>query len=1370
MATSITSPPSDQTETATSNCSDTSLNLKFVLTNLKNFVQNSLSTENYSVWRSQIVKICRANGFDLFLDPNAPIPDKTILTSAGISVKNPAYAKWLLIDQNLSAAICATISPPLLPYVLNLDSTSSIWTTLETRFQSTNRSRVIQLKNELHHISLKNSTMLQYLIEIKSIVDKISAAGSNIDPEDVILYILNGLPNSYQSFKTSIRTMLTPLTLDQLYPLLISEEIHLATDAARLTTEADPQHALFANRGRSRRSRGRGYQSENSARNPQNSSPIVCQICLKKGHNASECWHRLNTQYQPRTTKQSNTALLANSHSAHNEWFLDSGASSHMTKSLDNLSIATPYNGSDSITIGDGSSVSIANQGNGLLPTPSRKINLSNILHSPFLNYNLLSISKLTKDNNLAIIFDPSGFRFKDLKTQQIILQGPCREGLYPIQHSANLASNRALHSTTSSIPPWHDWLGHPNQNIIRSIALKNSHLKIDLHKFSCHICNTSKQHKLVFEHSVNKTSSVLDLIHSDVWGPAPMVSNSGFLYYVIFIDDYSRFTWLFPMKQKSEVFNIFVSFKAQVENLTSHKIKRLRTDGGGEYLNKSFNHFLKLHGITHQTSCPYTPEQNGVAERKHRHIVETTRTLLHKASVPYKYWPDTVITSTYLINRMPSPNTHNMSPFELFHKSKPNYDHLRIFGCACFPLISSSLRHKLQPTAKSCIFIGYSDAQKGYKCLDPLNNRIIISRHVTFDEGSFPFAMPQVTHTNKAELISLLLLTPASIGLANQAQNQIIQTTEPSGDIHRPSSTSTLSQSTTISPQIHPPATTTSANTSIHPMVTRQRTGSLKPQSRLNLIHSHMPSMSTADPTSFTEASKNPEWRKAMASEFLALQQQGTWSLVAAPINTSVIGCKWTYRTKLHADGSVARYKARLVAQRNHQEYGLDYYETFSPVAKLPTIRILLTIALYRDWPVHQLDVANAFLHGTLQETIYMKQPKGFEDSTHPTHVCHLHKAIYGLKQAPRQWYNTFTSHLVSMGFQHSVSDPSLLTFIYQSSKIYMLIYVDDILITGDNTELIHNIIHQLNQQFTMKHLGEVHSFPGIEISRKPEQFFLSQKLYAQTILDSVQLGGCNPLANPTCTKLPPKFIAEGLLSDPTTYRRVTGSLQYLTLTRPDISYSVNLLSQHMHQPLDQHIYLLKRLLRYIKGTIEYGIPIIKSNLCLSSFSDADWAGDPVSRKSTSGYCSFLGNTLISWTVKKQTTIARSSTESEYRSLAALTADVIWLRRILNDFGIPQDQPTDIHCDNTSAIALANNPVFHARTKHIEIDHRFVRDHIQQKMIRLIPVSTIDQIADIFTKSLSTPRFQQLRFKLRVIPRPNSLTGDISNTNSNTK
>ncbi|PKU87026.1 Retrovirus-related Pol polyprotein from transposon TNT 1-94 [Dendrobium catenatum] len=1266
--------------------------LKFVVSNLKNIVNTPLSAENYSLWRSQITKILRANAFEQFLDPKIQQPSRFLDTSEGSSIPNPAYRQWVRTDQNLMAAICSTISASVLPYIVNLDSTADLWDTLERRFQSSNRSKVIQLKNELHNITMKNQSMTQYLTDIKSLVDQIAAAGATVDDEDIILYILNGLPQPYQSFKTAIRTMLVPISLDNLYSLLLSEEVNIASDTARAIAKQDPDTALYASRGRGRRNHNNLPQNSNN-RSKTSTSSIICQICNKKGHTTANCWHRMNSQYVPKSGNSSPKAMVAQSEQATTDWYLDSGASSHLTNSLNNLQISAPYTRNDGITVGDGRSVPIAHSGAGILPTPSRKLYLSQLLHIPKLHYNLLSISQLTRDNNISIVFDPLGFTLKDLKTNQVLLKGPCHKGLYPINSLSSGATSTALSATANGSNIWHQRLGHPHKRALETIAKSNPSLNISVSDSICNSCRANKGHKLLFEKSENRSNKILELIHSDVWGPSPVTSNQSFQYYVLFVDDFSRFTWLFPMIHKSEVTNIFINFKAKIENLTSHKIKCLRTDGGTEYVNHHLKQFLIQHGIRHQISCPYTPEQNGMAERKHRHVIETTRKLLFNSSVPYKYWPDAVLTATYLINRMPSPTIKNMSPYERLYHRKPTYGHLRTFGCECFPLTPNHLRHKLQPKAASSVFLGYSDAYKGYKCLDLATNKIHISRHTTFNEQSFPFSK--------------------------------------------------------------------------HPMITRNKSGSLKPRQRLNLFHEQVSSIPASDPTTFNEANKHFEWRQAMAHEFFALQKQGTWQLVSKPSNAPILGCKWTYRTKRHANGSIVTYKARLVALGNHQEFGIDYNETFSPVAKLPTIRILLTVALNNNWPVQQLDVANAFLHGNLSEVVYMTQPKGFEDSSHPEHVCLLKKAIYGLKQAPRQWYNTFTSYLLSIGFTHSKSDPSLLIQHQSDTTIFLLMYVDDILITGNKSEAISHLLQQLNSIFTMKNLGSVNSFLGINITHNTDSYFLSQKSYAQSILQQAFMVNCKSISNPSCTKLPNQFSEDKLLADPVLYRRLTGSLQYLTLTRPDIAYTVNLLSQHMHNPLSQHIFMLKRLLRYIQGTLSFGIPITKSKLTLQSFSDADWAGDPISRKSTSGYCSFLGTTLISWTVKKQHTTARSSTESEYRALAAAAADIIWLRRILSDFNINTDLPTDVYCDNTSAIALANNPVFHARTKHIEIDQHFIRDHIANKAIRLLPISTVDQVADIFTKPLSTPRFQKLRDKLTVSQAP-SVCGGVLEHNNN--
>ncbi|PKU63437.1 Retrovirus-related Pol polyprotein from transposon TNT 1-94 [Dendrobium catenatum] len=415
-----------------------------------------------------------------------------------------------------------------------------------------------------------------------------------------------------------------------------------------------------------------------------------------------------------------------------------------------------------------------------------------------------------------------------------------------------------------------------------------------------------------------------------------------------------------------------------------------------------------------------------------------------------------------------------------------------------------------------------------------------------------------------------------------------------------------------------------------------------------------------------------------------------------------------------------------------------------------MTTIHMLLTVALHHGWPVTQLDVANAFLHGDLADEVYMKQPRGFLDSQHPQYVCKLRKSIYGLKQSPRQWFHKLTHSLQQIGFTFSQSDPSLLLFHQSNARVFVLIYVDDILVTGNDSSHIQRTLSHLKSQFSLKQLGDVLLFLSIQVIKTTYGYFLNQTHYTNDLISTAGFSNCKPATSPARpkSKIPPD---EKVFADPCLFRKLAGSLQYLSITRPDISFAINSICQHMHQPRNCDYLALKRLLRYIKGTAAFGLPITRGSLTLRSYSDADWAADPAERKSISGVCTFLGSTLISWSVKKQTTVARSSIEAEYRSLAVAIMEVLWLRRLALDFSIPQNNATTIHCDNTSAIALANNPVLHARTKHIEIDHHFIRHHITHGNIKIAHICSSDQIADILTKSLPVNRFNYLCSKLTI-------------------
>jgi len=502
------------------------------------------------------------------------------------------------------------------------------------------------------------------------------------------------------------------------------------------------------------------------------------------------------------------------------------------------------------------------------------------------------------------------------------------------------------------------------------------------------------------------------------------------------------------------------------------------------------------------------------------------------------------------------------------------------------------------------------------------------------------------------------------------------------------------------------------------------------------------------------------------MTEEMEALYQNKTWDLVPRIDHMNVIGCKWVFKTKLTSDGNLERLKARLVAKGFHQEEGIDFTETFSPVIKHATIRIVLSIAKMRQWPIHQLDVKNAFLHGTLNETVYMEQPPGFQDSQKPYHVCSLKKSLYGLRQAPRAWFDKFSDFLLEYGFFCSSTDPSLFIYHQQQHTILLLLYVDDIVLTGSSSQMLSTLIQSLSLKFHMKDLGPLHYFLGIEVKQNSDHLFLCQTKYASDLLTRAYMSESKPIATPLSLKQVIMQQDSVALTNPTEYRSLVGALQYLTLTRPDIAYATNLLCQKLQTPTVADLARLKRVLRYIKGTINLGLFIhSQSSLHLYGFSDADWAGCTETRRSTTGFCTYIGSNLISWGAKKQSTVSRSSTEAEYRALASTSAELTWISFVFRDIGCALPFPTHLFCDNKSAIALTANPILHARTKHIEIDFHFVREKVSAGSLTVWYVSSNSQIADIFTKSLSHFTHCQLRTKLGLgVPSTPNLRGNVRN------
>jgi hypothetical protein len=488
------------------------------------------------------------------------------------------------------------------------------------------------------------------------------------------------------------------------------------------------------------------------------------------------------------------------------------------------------------------------------------------------------------------------------------------------------------------------------------------------------------------------------------------------------------------------------------------------------------------------------------------------------------------------------------------------------------------------------------------------------------------------------------------------------------------------------------------------------------------------------------------------MTEEFTALIENDTWELIPRHPSMNVVRCIWLFKHKTKSDGTLERYKARLVCDGRSQQIGIDCDETFSPVVKPATIRTVLSLALTHGWEINQLDVKNAFLHGHLSETVYMHQPMGFRHPQLPHHVCRLKKSLYGLKQAPRAWYQRFTDFVATIGFTHSACDHSLFIYSHGRHTAYLLLYVDDIILTTSSPHLKTTIMHALAKEFAMKDLGPLTYFLGIAVRRDNNGLFLSQQKYASDILSRANMTNCNSCQTPVDTNSKLGASAGNPVSDPTHFRSLAGALQYLTFTRPDISYAVQQICMHMHDPREGHLNALKRILRYIKGTLSMGLHLKPGpNSSLVSYTDADWAGCPDTRRSTSGFCIFLGDNLVSWSAKRQSTISRSSAEAEYRGVAHVVSEICWLRNLLLELHRPPQHASLVYCDNVSAIYLSGNPVQHQRTKHIEIDIHFVREKVRLGLIRVLHVPSRFQIADIFTKGLPRVLFDEFRSSLSI-------------------
>jgi hypothetical protein len=519
----------------------------------------------------------------------------------------------------------------------------------------------------------------------------------------------------------------------------------------------------------------------------------------------------------------------------------------------------------------------------------------------------------------------------------------------------------------------------------------------------------------------------------------------------------------------------------------------------------------------------------------------------------------------------------------------------------------------------------------------------------------------------------------------------------------------------------------------------------------------SEQANLATSEPQTYQQAVTSPEreqWLEAINAEMKALADNQTWELVERPTDRKLVSCKWVFKVKHNADGSVERYKARLVARGFTQTEGVDYTETYAPVVKMTSIRVLLSIVAIHDLELHQMDVKTAFLNGVLEEDIYMQQPEGFIETGKEQLVCKLKRTLYGLKQSPRVWYQTIDKFFAETGFKRVEGDYGLYVIWNEDVKCIIALYVDDLLLACNSVLYMDKLKLALHNEYEMKDLGEAKFVLGIKIERdRPRRvIYLHQQQYIENVLERFNMNECKPVTTPMevsvrLTKsLAPVTDKEKQEMSAVPYQSAVGSLMYaMTCTRPDIAFAVSTVSRFCSNYNTAHWTAVKRIMRYLKGTAHYRLQLGGgAAVLLSGYCDADWAGDLDERKSTTGYAFYIGVGLVSWNSKRQTTVALSTAEAEYMSATQAVKEALWLKQLLTEIGFTQSHPILIHSDNQGCIALTKNPAYHSRTKHIDIRHHFIRDSVEVGDIELQYCATDDMVADVLTKALARDKHEK--------------------------
>ena len=1038
-----------------------------------------------------------------------------------------------------------------------------------------------------------------------------------------------------------------------------------------------------------------------------------------------------------------------------NNWVYDTGCGTHICNSLEGFRAKKKLkDGALYLYVGNGIRAAVEAIGSYDLHLPSGIILcLDNCHYAPTIVRGIVSVSVL-KNNGFTNCFTEFGISVSKHNVHYfnaIDINGMFEIDLHDYSSLNNNSmfnvSTKRVKSNLDSSYLWHCRLAHIGKHRIERLQreglLKSSDDSFD----KCESCVSGKMARKPFSHENQRATDLLGIIHSDVCGPFRHMSRKGAYYFVTFTDDFSRYGYVYLLKHKHEVFETFKEFQNEVENQLGKTIKILRSDRGGEYLSLEFKEHLKARGIVQQLTPPYTPQHNGVSERRNRTLLDMVRSMMNLTTLPLSFWDYALESAVRILNMVPTKKV-DKTPYEIWHGKAPYLSYLKVWGCEAF--VKNDSPDKLEQRSVKCIFVGYPKETMGYYFYNPSENTVKVARYAEFFETKL------IAQGNNGRIVELDEVQEEDTSPSTLTGDQQF-----GGDRIEPQVMPQSDPQVAIEPHDMPQSQNQIADAPI-----RRSERTIRAPHRLNLNvaldnEDHVVG-DLNEPRNLKAALSGPDadkWLQAANVEMQSMKDNDVWDLVDRPPNTKTVDCKWLFKIKTDMDGNIHIYKARLVAKGFTQIYGIDYEETFSPVADIRAIRILLAIAAFYDYEIWQMDVKTAFLNGYLDEDVYMNQPEGFIDPLNSNKVCKLKRSIYGLKQASRSWNKRFDEEIKKFGFVQNFDEPCVYQKFSGSNVTFLVLYVDDILLMGNSVPMLEDVKSHLGKCFAMKDLGEAAFILGIKISRDRSKRLieLSQKAYIEKILKRFSMENSKRGNLPMQDGL--KLSIKDSASTPVEVERMQripyasaiGSIMYaVRCTRPDVAFAQNIVSRFQQNPGERHWIAVKNILKYLRATKDMvlvygGNP--EAELKVNGYCDAGFQTDHDDTKSQTGYVFTMNGGAVVWKSKKQSTTAMSATESEYIAAAEAAMEAVWIRKFVSGLGVvpTAKSPLDMYCDNTGAIIIANEPGVQKGARHFQRKFHYVREQVEQGEIKVLKVHTDDNLADPFTKALPKAKLTHL-------------------------